>query len=141
MLPGARIVVCRRDPLETCFSCYRQHLDTSNGYTRTFDDLAGFWRDFDRSVRRWSLLHPTHVLEFSYEALIADPESQIRQLLAFCDLPFDEACLNFHENKRDVRSPSATQVRQPLRRDTARTARYGNLLDPLRKALGLPFEQ
>ena len=141
MLPGARIVVCRRDPLETCFSCYRQHLDTSNGYTRTFNDLAGFWRDFDRSVRQWSSLHPTHVLEFSYEALIADPESQIRQLLAFCDLPFDEACLNFHENKRDVRSPSATQVRQPLRRDSARTARYGNLLDPLRKALGLPFEQ
>jgi tetratricopeptide (TPR) repeat protein len=139
MLPGAHIVICRRDPLETCFSCYRQHLDASNGYTHTFEDLARFWRDFDRSAQRWSSLHPSHVLEHSYEALIADPEAQIRHLLDFCGLPFDEACLHFHENKRDVRSPSATQVRQPLQRDTARTARYGNLLDPLREALGLPL--
>jgi tetratricopeptide (TPR) repeat protein len=141
MLPGARIVVCRRDPLETCFSCYRQHLDTSNGYTRTFNDLASFWRDFDVSVKHWSSRYPSHVIEHSYEALVADPETQIRGLLDTCGLPFDEACLHFHENTRDVRSPSATQVRQPLRRDTARTARYGNLLDPLRKALGLPLWQ
>lgn len=138
MLPGARIVVCRRDALETCFSCYRQQLDTNNGYTRTFDDLATFWRDFDRSVTRSAALHPGFVRENSYEALVTDPEAQIRELLAFCQLPFEEACLNFHENQREVRSPSATQVRQPLRRDTARAQRYGSLLDPLRKALGLP---
>jgi hypothetical protein len=53
-------------------------------------------------------------------------------------LPYEETCLNFHENEREVRSPSATQVRQPLRRDTARSHRYGALLDPLRKALDLP---
>lgn len=138
MLPGARVVICRRDPLETCFSCYRQQLDASNGYTRTFESLASFWRDFDRSARRASAKHPSHVQEHSYEALIADPDSRIRELLAFCGLPFDEACLRFHENTREVRSPSATQVRQPLRRDTARTDRYGSLLDPLRKALNLP---
>ncbi len=138
MLPGARIVVCRRDPLETCFSCYRQQLDYSNGYSRTFDDLASFWRDFDRSVTRSASLHPGFVRENSYEALVAEAEPQIRELLAFCQLPYEEACLNFHENVRDVRSPSATQVRQPLRSDTARSHRYGSLLDPLRKALNLP---
>ena len=138
MLPEARIVVCRRDPLETCFSCYRQPLDANNGYTRTFPDLASFWRDFDRSVTRSAALHAEYVRENSYEALVADPETQIRELLAFCQLPYEEACLNFQETVRDVRSPSATQVRGPMRRDTARSHRYGHLLDPLRQALDLP---
>lgn len=137
MLPGARIIGCRRDPLETCFSCYRQRLD-NNEYTRSFDDLASFWRDCDRSLQHWQTLHPAHVLLHDYEAMLADPATRIRQLLEFCDLPFEEACLRFHENTREVRSPSATQVRQPLMSNTARAPRYGALLDPLRAALGLP---
>lgn len=137
MLPGARIIVCRRDPLETCFSCYRQFL-AGNEYARTFEDLAAFWRDFDRSVRFWHERAPANVHEHNYEHLIAEPEATIRALLDFCGLPFEAACLNFHENRREVRSPSATQVRQPLRRDTAHAARYGTLLDPLRKMLGYP---
>lgn len=136
MLPGARIIGCRRDPLETCFSCYRQRLD-NNEYTRDFDDLAGFWRDCDRSLRRWIERHPDRVLAHDYEALLADPHASIARLLAFCGLPFEDGCVRFHENPREVRSPSATQVRQPLRPDTARSARYGALLDPLRRALGL----
>jgi tetratricopeptide (TPR) repeat protein len=134
MLPAARIVVCRRDPLETCFSCYRQHL-ANNEYSRTFGDLARFWYDFDRSMKQEQALHPKSVLDHSYEDLIAQPETSIRQLLTFCGLPFETACMEFHRTERVVRSPSSTQVRQPLQRDTARTDRYGTLLDPLRKAL------
>ena len=137
MLPGAKIVACRRDPLETCFSCYRQHLD-NNEYARTFEDLAAYWRDYDRAIRHWHALHPAHIYEHVYEDLVAEPEAGIRKLLAFCDLPFEEACLNFHQTARDVRTPSAMQVRQPLRRDTARAPRYGALLNPLRRALELP---
>ena len=137
MLPAAHIIVCRRDPLETCFSCYRQRL-VSNEYTRTFSDVASFWRDFDRSIRHWKELHPDHVLEHSYEDLLANPEASIRRLLAFCDLPFETACVRFHETSRDVCSPSAMQVRQPLQHDTARAPRYGMLLNPLRAALGYP---
>lgn len=138
MLPNARIVVVRRDPLETCFSCYRQPLAANSGYSQSFEDLATFWRDFDRNVSRSAALHPGHIREHSYEAMVANPDAQIRDLLAFCGLPFEEACLNFHENRRVVRSPSATQVRQPMRSDTARAERYGSLLNPLRTALGLP---
>ncbi|MCE5231986.1 MAG: sulfotransferase [Xanthomonadaceae bacterium] len=137
MLPGAHIVACHRDRLETCFSCYRQHL-AGNEYSRTFPDLASYWRDFDRSTRHWAEQHPSNVRLHIYEELIADPPGCIRALLEFCGLPFEEACVRFHETKRDVRSPSATQVRQPLRADTARTPRYGALLDPLRAALDLP---
>ena len=134
MLPGARIIGARRDPLETCFSCYRQFL-YANDYQRTFADLAAFWHDFDRSLRLALAEHPTHVHESVYEKLLADPEQHIRGLLEFCGLPFEPACLDFHRTERDVRSPSAMQVREPLRRDTARAARYGALLDPLRAAL------
>lgn len=137
MLPGAHVVICRRDPLETCFSCYRQHL-ANNEYTRTPEDLAAFWRDFDRSATHFARLHPAHVYQHDYENLIRDPENAIRKLLDACGLPFEEACLRFHDTRREVRSPSATQVRRPLRTDTARTERYGALLDPLRQALGLP---
>lgn len=137
MLPGAKIICCRRDPVEVCFSCYRQHLD-NNEYARTFADLGAYWRDFDVSVKHWRSLHPTHLYEHVYEDLIAGPEAGIRALLAFCDLPFEADCMHFYETKRDVSSPSALQVRQPLRSDTARAPRYGALLNPLRSALGLP---
>jgi tetratricopeptide (TPR) repeat protein len=137
MLPGARIVIARRDPLETCLSCYRQRL-TGNEYSRTFADLAAYWRDFDRAARRWSTLHPQSVREQVHEALVAEPEAQIRALLDFCNLDFEPSCLDFHTTVRDVHTPSAAQVREPLRRDTARAARYGGLLDPLRAALGMP---
>ncbi len=137
MLPAARIVVVRRDAVETCLSCYRQRL-VGNEYTRTFGDLARYWRDFDRAVRRWRELSPGNVHECLYEKLISDPEAEIRELLAFCDLPFEPACLEFQRTAREVHTPSAAQVREPLRRDTARSPRYGALLDPLRAELGLP---
>ncbi|HEX4480104.1 MAG TPA: sulfotransferase [Rudaea sp.] len=137
MLPGAHVVVVRRNPLETCLSCYRQRLANSE-YTRTFADLGAAWRDFDRAVKYWRNLHPNNVYENVYEEFVADPEGKIRQLLAFCDLPFEQGCLEFHKTERSVHTPSATQVREPLRADTARAHRYGSLLDPLRAALGMP---
>jgi tetratricopeptide (TPR) repeat protein len=138
MLPGAHIVVCRRDPLETCFSCYRQHL-FNNEYTRTPEDLVAFWRDFDRTAKHWAEVHPSRVYQHEYEALQTDPETGIRKLLGACGLPFEEGTLRFHETERDVRSPSATQVRRPLGSGTARARQYGALLDPFRAMLGLPL--
>lgn len=137
MLPGARIVGCRRDALETCFSCYRQRLD-NNEYSRDFDDLASFWRDCDRSLVHWQRLHPQQVLLHDHERLVDAPEAGIRTLLNFCGLGFDPACLRFHENPREVRSPSATQVRRPIQRNSSRARVYGRLLNPLRQALNLP---
>lgn len=138
MLPGARVVISRRDPLETCFSCYRQLLPDGSEFNRTPEDLAAFWRDFDRSANRWAGLHPSHVYQHDYEAMVANPEPAIRKLLEACELPFEKACLCFHATEREVRSPSATQVRQPLQANTARAQRYGDLLDPLRACLGMP---
>ena len=137
MLPAAGIIVCRRDPLETCFSCYRHFLE-NNEYQHTFEDLAAFWRDFDRAAGYWTKQHPDRIFTHSYEALLSNPEQDIRALLEHCGLPFERACRDFHLTRRQVRSPSATQVTRPLRADTARSADYGALLDPLHAALGLP---
>jgi tetratricopeptide (TPR) repeat protein len=139
MLPNARIVVVRRDPLETCLACYRMLLDRHE-FTHDFNNLADFWRDFDHAANEWQRRCPDRVRVQSYEALTEDPQTQIRELLSFCDLPFEQACLEFHVNRRRVSTPSAAQVRQPMRKNTARADAYGALLDPLRSALGLsPF--
>lgn len=140
MLPGAHVVLCRRDPVETCFSCYRQ-LMQNNEYTRTFDDLAAYWRAFDRAGHHWQALYPDRVFELVHEALLMDPTHEIRRLLNHCGLPFDANCLDFHATHRNVHSPSASQVRQPLRKDTRHAPPYGALLDPLRKALAMPVAQ
>lgn len=135
MLPGARIVDCRRDPVETCWSCFRQIFWREHEYSYDLGDLAAYWHTYDAAMRRWTAQWPARIRAQVYEELLADPERQTRELLDFCGLPFDAACLRFHEAGRSVRTASAAQVRQPLRRDTARTARYGALLDPLRRAL------
>lgn len=137
MLPGAHVVCCRRDPLETCFSCYR-HYRNRHDYTDTFADLVEYWQQYDQSVRLWRAHYPTRVYEHSYENLLTNPDVWVRRLLEFCELSWEPGCLQFHENQREVRSPSASQVRRPLQSDTARTTRYGALLDPLRVQLGLP---
>lgn len=136
MLPAARIVVCRRDPLETCLSCFRQmFMRGGQAFSYDLDDIAAYWHDFDRAARHWQTLYPARVRTQSYEALLADPQAQIRALLDFCGLPFDASCLDFQRTRRNVATASAGQVREPLRRDTSRASAYGTLLDPLRRAL------
>jgi cytochrome c-type biogenesis protein CcmH/NrfG len=136
MLPAARVVVVRRDPVETCLACYRQLFTEQSGFTCDLDEMADYCIDFLRLTRFWLETYPTRVLDLEYESLVTQPEPAIRRLLDFCDLPFDPACLEFHTTSRTVLStPSAAQVRQPLRRDTARSARYGDKLDRLRQRL------
>ncbi|MBD8872979.1 tetratricopeptide repeat-containing sulfotransferase family protein [Rhodanobacter sp. DHB23] len=136
MLPAARMVVVRRDPLETCLACFRQLFTEQSSFTCDLDEMADYCIDFTRLTRFWLQRYPGQVFDLEYETLTAEPEPTIRRLLDFCGLPFDPACLEFHKTSRAVLSaPSAAQVRQPMRRDTARSARYGDKLDGLRKRL------
>ncbi|HEX7324040.1 MAG TPA: sulfotransferase [Rhodanobacteraceae bacterium] len=135
MLPAARIVVVRRDPVETCLACYRHCFTEEAGFTCSLNDTADYCADFMALTRFWLRRYPQRVFDLEYERLVAEPEATIRRLLDFCGLPFDAACLDFHRTARAVLTPSAAQVRQPLRHDTARSARYGAALDPLRQRL------
>ncbi|MEO8460206.1 MAG: sulfotransferase [Dokdonella sp.] len=136
MLPNARIIDCRRDPLETCWSCYKQLFAPGRvGFSYAFDDLAAYWRDYEKLCGHWRELYPDKFRTQSYEALIANSESEIHALLKFCGLPFEEACTRPHEASRAIRTASASQVRQPIRANTAQTSRYGDALNPLRTIL------
>lgn len=136
MMPAARVVVVRRDPVETCFACFRQWFASGTHFAYALDEMADYCVDFVRLTRFWLERYPGRVFDLEYESLQADPETAIRRLLDFCGLAFDPACLAFHQTERTVISAaSAAQVRQPLQRDTARAARYGHLLDGLRQRL------
>jgi hypothetical protein len=93
---------------------------------------AILWRDCERAMQTWTHAWPAWIHAFVHEDLLDDPEPRIRDLLAFCGLGFDAACVSFQDNPRDVRTSSASQVRQPLRRDLAVARHYGHLLDSLR---------
>ena len=136
MLPGARVVDCRRDAVETCFSCYRTLFNEgTQAFTYDIADLAAYYRDYARTTDHWRRLFEARWRSQRYEALVADSSSQIRELLAFCGLPYDAACERYYDTDRSVRTASASQVREPIMRDTARASKYGALLDPLRDAL------
>ena len=138
MLPGATVIETRRDPLETAWSCFKQQFYSQPHFANTLADLGAYLRGCERAMDAWRATDPARIHLHRYEDLLANPEAGVRALLFDCGLDFDPACLQFHASSRSVRTASAAQVRQPLQRDTARAAAYGVLLDPLRRALGLP---
>lgn len=144
MLPAAKVVLVRRDPVETCLACYRQWFRGDEGFSCDLKEMAVVYGDFQRLTQRWIEAFPGRVFDLRYETLAAQPEATIRQLLAFCDLSFDPACLSPHQTARTVLStPSAAQVRQPIHSAASRAARYGSHLDALRAHLrtaGVPVD-
>jgi Flp pilus assembly protein TadD len=136
MLPGAKVVHCHRDPVETCFSCYRHLFRHGVHFTYDLNDMADHYRDYVRLTDFWLMRDTQRVLDFPYEALVQEPEAQIRRLLAFCNLSFDPACLTPHQTKREVLSTaSAAQVRKPIHANTTHSTPYLNWLQPLRERL------
>ena len=137
MLPGAKIIDCRRDAVETCWSCFKQFFAPGRAaWSSSFDDLAQYWKLYTSYCDAMAGRYPERVRIQSYEKLLGDPEAQTRELLAFCGLEFDRACLRPHDTSRTIRTASAAQVRKPLARGAIASDRYGVLLDPLRDALG-----
>ncbi|MFS6684854.1 sulfotransferase, partial [Staphylococcus aureus] len=115
---------------------YRQLFSDGADFSYDLESTAHYYAEYDRMTRFWQQRFPGRCHDHIYEDMLADPEGRIRELLAFCDLPFEPACLEFHKTTRAVHSTASTaQVRQPLQSDTARAARYGALLDPLRDLL------
>lgn len=132
MFPAAKIINCRRDPLDTCLAGFRQLFNAGSHFSYDLRHMANRWHDYDRACTHWKRLFGDDFYEVHLEDLIATPESEVRKLLAYCGLPFSSACLSFHENDRMVQTASAVQVRQPLRHGVPLSQRYGKNLDALR---------
>jgi tetratricopeptide (TPR) repeat protein len=133
-LPNARMIHVRRNWLDTCFSCYATlFLGSYVSFSYDLAELGRYYRAYDQLMTRWrAILPPDRFLEVQYEDVVADLENQARRIVAFCGLPWDDACLSFHTARRPVRTASAFQVRQPLY-DSAigRAQRFAAHLAPL----------
>jgi tetratricopeptide (TPR) repeat protein len=137
MLPNAKIIDARRHPMGCCFSGFKQHFARGQNFSYGLDDIGRYYADYVELMAHFDAVLPGRVHRVIYEAMIEDPEAQIRALLDYCGLPFEEACLNFHENDRAVRTASSEQVRRPIFKDAVEHwQNYESWLDPLKTALG-----
>jgi thioredoxin-like negative regulator of GroEL len=137
-LPNAKIIDARRHPMACGFSNFKQHYRRDdNPFASSLETIGTFYRDYWRFVANFERAQPGAVHRVTNETLIADPEGEIRRMLDFIGVPFDAACLEFHKNKRAVRTPSAEQVRRPINRDGVDAWKnYEPWLGPLKAALG-----
>ena len=137
ILPNARVIDARRDPMACCFSCYKQLFGEGQEFTYGLQEVGRYYRAYVRLMEHWDRVLPGFVLRVMHEDVVDDLETQVRRILDFCGLPFEEACLNFHETERSVRTPSSEQVRQPIYRSGLEQWRnFEPWLDPLKEALG-----
>jgi tetratricopeptide (TPR) repeat protein len=137
ILPSARVIHCVRDPVDTCLSNYFKRMSANHPYTANLEHLGHYYRLYQRLMTHWRSALRIRMYEVKYEELVSNPEHEIRRLLDFCGLPWDERCLSFHENRRAVATPSYDQVRRPIyRQSVQRWRHYEAHLGPLLRALG-----
>ena len=117
ILPNAKIVDARRHPLACCFSNFKQHFARGQRFTYSLADIGRYYADYVEFMAHVDAVLPGRVHRVFYEDMVADPETEVRRLLAHCGLVFEEACLRFYENERAVRTASSEQVRQPIFRE------------------------
>lgn len=137
ILPNARIIDARRNPLDCCFSNFRQHFARGQGFSYDLVDLGRYYADYVALMDHFDAVLPGRIHRVFHERLLDDPEAEVRSLLAHIGLDYDPACLRFHENGRAVQTASSEQVRRPINREgVGAWKRYRAYLQPLRDALG-----
>jgi hypothetical protein len=137
MLPNARIIDARREPMACCFSNLKQLFARGQEFTYSIEDIARYYRTYLELMRHWDKALPGRILRVQHEDVVEDLEGNVRRMLAHCGLEFEPACVEFHKTARSVRTASAEQVRQPLNRDGLdQWKHFEPWLSPLRDALG-----
>ena len=140
-LPKARIIDARRHPLACCFSGFKQHFARGQNFSYDLVEIGRYYRDYVELMAHFDDVLPGRIHRVHYEAMVGDTEAEVRRLLDYCGLPFEEACLRFFENARPVRTASSEQVRQPIYREGVDHWRhYQSWLEPLGEALGPVLE-
>jgi tetratricopeptide (TPR) repeat protein len=137
LFPNARVIYCRRNPMDNCVSCFMHRFAQAHGYNTSLEKLGLYYREHIRLMEHWKAVLPIQIFESRYEDLIADQEGVSRQLIGYLGLDWDDACLRYHEQDRAVSTPSRWQVRQPIYKSSIqRWKRYDAHLEPLKQALG-----
>jgi hypothetical protein len=137
MLPNARIIDARREPMSCCFSNLKQLFARGQEFAYSAEDIARYYRTYLELMRHWDEALPGRVLRVQHEDVVDDLDGAVRRILDYCGLPFEPACLEFHKSTRSVRTPSSEQVRQPIYRDGLdQWKAFEPWLGPLKDALG-----
>jgi len=132
LLPNARIIHCRRNPLDVCLSIFTQHFARDIPFAYDLTEIAAYYREYERLMDHWQKMLAGRILDVEYEKLVSEPDSVSRELVRHCGLKWDDRCLRFYETRRNVGTASHWQVRQPVYRDSvARWKRYQVHLTPL----------
>ena len=114
ILPNAKIIDTRRDPMDTCFSCFKQFFARGQLFTYSLEDLGNYYTDYIRAMNHWHNVYGKDIYTVHYDNVINETEETIRELIDYCELPFEKECLEFYNSSRPVKTPSAEQVRQPI---------------------------
>jgi tetratricopeptide (TPR) repeat protein len=145
-LPGAKIINATRHPLDSCFGTYKQLFASGQPFSYDLTELGEYYVQYQRLMEHWHRVAPGFTLDVGYENVVADLEGQVRRILDFCNLPFEENCLRFHETERAVKTASSEQVRQPIYSSSVNLWRnyeshLGDLIQILRPVLqSFPIE-
>tara|TARA_Y200000002_G_scaffold59065_1_gene44518 strand:+ start:4629 stop:6584 length:1956 start_codon:yes stop_codon:yes gene_type:complete len=114
ILPNAKIIDARRNPLDGCFSCFKQFFAKGQHFTYDLDDIARYYKDYERIMLFWNTIFPDSIYKIVYEDVIENPKSEVKKLLDYLELDFEESCMDFYKSKRPVKTASSEQVRQPI---------------------------
>lgn len=137
ILPNAKIIDARRHPMACCFSGFKQHFAEGQEFTYGLENVGTYYKDYVALMDHWDKVLPGKILRVQYEDVVEDTETQVRRLLDYLGLPFEQACLEFHKTKRSVRTASSEQVRQPIFKSGLEQWRHFEpWLNPLKDALG-----
>jgi len=142
ILPNSKIIDARRHPMGGCFSGFKQLFAHGQTFTYDLEDVGKYYRDYIKVMDHWDAVLPGRVHRVQYEDMVADTETQIRAMLEYCELEFEEQCLKFYEIERAIRTPSAEQVRKPIYKEGLEQWRnFEAHLEPLKEALGPEVRQ
>lgn len=135
-LPRAKIIHCQRDPLDNCWSLYKNLFAEGHPFTYDLKELGGFYNDYRSLMRHWNEVLPGRIYNLNYERMVSNPETEIAALLEFCGLPFDQRCIDFHQSDRVVNTMSAAQVKRPMNADSIQAwGAFKEQLAPLSRVL------
>jgi predicted Zn-dependent protease len=137
ILPNAKIIDARRHPMSCCFSGYKQLWGEGQEFSYGLTEIGSYYKQYTQLMAHWDTVLPGFVLRVHHEDVVDNLEDQVKRILDFCELPFEDACLDFHKTERTIRTPSAEQVRQPIYRSGLDQWRhFEHHLEPLKAALG-----
>ena len=136
ILPNAKIIDTRRDAMDTCFSCFKQFFARGQLFTYSLEDLGNYYVDYIKAMNHWHKVYGEDIYTVHYDNVINNTESTIRELIEYCELPFEDNCLEFYKSSRPVKTPSAEQVRQPIYKSGLNYWKnYEDFLSPLKKII------